>query len=846
MKKIRVWAKATWNQEEFQEINFLKFESLRSEEKGLGAGVCKILLTNYSPYVRDSWEFGQDPHAKDLTNHWIFVQATDIAQGNALLGGDADLSDPEYMPEGNNDPSFIWWGYCGEYTKEIQRKSGDCRGSLNLYEVGHWLNKQKINYFGGNSNGFNPIFDSAKGIPVGNKDVSNAYTLFDTFGFIKNGSQATIDPTQTTKFFTVKEAVNHMVMRAFDLTQDVFYLIADWSAVDLSDPNAWLNQAETIESFEGKNITEALETILDYYSWTFFVTSDGNVKLKFFPRYNQPSNNLFLDESNESFVVTAEQQKYDHIELTGDRILFYNSLTTYTPMKDHKNIGIFPKWTDDELREFVSPIDGPNEDLRQVTDKVKKADPEEAPENDKGDSLTDNEENQLDRELGYYKALRQKNSKKVYQDFKFGYCNPSGPSTSGICLATWIRCGDYDYPGADQNTAANLAISCYPFVSTQKDLDTATENGILTKTPADLIKSGYDIISDLNANDAADANLSNHQTPTCTEMKYVTTALVPDANNANYLQSVNTTATFYYRTYGSNKEFTNGIYPRPLWLDGTKGGSGLMSSKLSFDWDGVTLDSDEPEVFACCYDAIYQSANETTFLTTVKDYGVEREEWYGANVGASNFDYVHRDTMPNWVTIAHWGRMVFSFGSYSAQRITLDYGVPDYTRTLRILDESYKMAIVRPGYVYGTEIKTYPDDSEYEDGISLKYNDENKIIVNDMPKMAARMSGLWDYYSKDKRAIKLTNALFNNTGRINQPLGVSRMAEAIGKFIGTITNTDGRVYDINSYVSSYEFDFNNDQPRILCQTEYPDSPKSTRTKQVWSVWKNRKQDWSEQ
>lgn len=252
-----------------------------------------------------------------------------------------------------------------------------------------------------------------------------------------------------------------------------------------------------------------------------------------------------------------------------------------------------------------------------------------------------------------------------------------------------------------------------------------------------------------------------------------------------------------------------------------------MSSEVHYDYDGVKLKSDEPEVFAYQDDGIYQSVNlDGSYNPTVVDWGVKRDEWKDANVGASKFDPYR--CQRDWLTVAHWGRLVFSFGAYSSQRLSLHYGSPTANKILEIDDESYKLIIARPGYVYGVD----------NDG--LKYNDANKVVRNDLPKMAERMELLWEYYSKDKKAVKLSFAMFNNQGVLNKPLGNNSAAGAIGLFINEIVNEDGLVYTINSYVSSYELDFSGSSPRILIQTEYPDSPRATREKRLMSVQKKRK------
>jgi hypothetical protein len=837
MKEFRIWAKEKWSGG-FQEINFVEFQSIRSEEKGLGAGVAKILLTNYSPFIRDTWEQGRTK-PKDLTNWWIFVQAVDLLDAG-------DRANPNYKPYNNYDPSFVWWGFCGEFTRQIQNTTGDSRGSLNLYEIGHWFAKQKIIYPENCSNGFNPIFDSAKGIPVGNKDIGKTFPDWETYGFEKNGRTASIDPSSKDNFFTVKEAINHIIMRSVDPVSSQFEVYADWSGVDVDGANSWLKENETVESYQGKSLADALDEVLDTFTWTYKIEEGTeNILVSFKDRYLEVSEQkaakeLTLDASNESFVITAEQQVYDHIEIEGDRICFFNSITTYTPFKDNKSIGIFPKWTDQELKDFVSPLSPliANKNLRELEKEVADITPGELPENDENKKLTDNEENEFERRLEEYKSIRQSKHKKPYQDYVFGYCYPENPLLGGECLATWDRPGEYDNP-KDTADGVSKAIACYPKITLQKPLSTATSTeNILTKKPSDLILGSVDIEDELRESNG----LLTHQTPICTEMRYEETGVEVEQDKQSFIKSLKLTPTFYYRTVGKQVFYGEKGYLSPLWLDGTKGGNGLMSSKITFDWDGVTLDCDEPEVFGCYYPDIYRTATATIYNETIKDMGHKRNEWNFPYAGASKYDYYHRRSFPDWLTVTHWGRFVFSFGSYSSQRIKLEYGLKSYTKSLKISDDGYKMAIIRRGFVSGVGPSDSEDDLDYSKS-SLKYNRYDVVLVNDMPKLASRMTQLWNYWSRPKSSVKLSNAIFNTAGALNRPLGVDKLSDAIGMYIGTIVNQDGKKYEVNSYVSSIEYDMSADQPRILIQTEYPDSPKSTRTKTVAAVWKKRKNDW---
>jgi hypothetical protein len=343
------------------------------------------------------------------------------------------------------------------------------------------------------------------------------------------------------------------------------------------------------------------------------------------------------------------------------------------------------------------------------------------------------------------------------------------------------------------------------------------DEGVLTKKPKDLIKTDTDIIAFIDTTDAKGNNerLSSHQTPSCAEMRYELDIEDDFDNSEDYLNP-----TFYYRSYSFFKEYDNGAYPIPIWVKGTVGGNGFMSSKVILDYDGLKLDNDEPEVFACPYSAIYNTVDGNTYNTTVKDNGVMRTEWNLEEAGASLFDYTRKK--PEWSSIGHWGRMVFSFGAYSAQRLTFAYGNPDSRNKLTIDDDSYKLIITRPGFAYGVDSDSL-----------LMTNGYNTVFRNDLPKMAERMTLLWDYYSKPKKAVKITTALFDASGNTNVT------NTTVGTFLTDI-NIDGKKITINSIIKSVEYDLNGSSPRVIIQTEYPDSPQKSREKQLKTPHRVRK------
>jgi hypothetical protein len=829
-KVIKIWAKEKWKDKNFIELTWTNFtQNLRSEDKGLGAGTIGVNLTQYNKQVADQW--GQKTNTNpNLTNWWIFVQDT------SLIEQDPDTPEQESNPPtSNHDSSIIWWGFVGEFTRDIQLNTGDARGSIDVYEFGHWINKNKINYNPIScENGFNPIVD---GVIVGNKDPYTSYSLFSTNGLKRFGKYTSNDYTASdasSYFFTVRQAAGHIIMRSIDNNFTDFVLYGDWSQVSSSE-NRWLEQYETIDSFDGKSLTEAMEAIFDSFSWTYYIDDTDNVVIKFKDKFlSTNSTPLILDNSCESFSLMSEQQKYDKIILNGDRILFFNGLTCYTPWQTsitNQPIGVFPDWTTAELALMVQPkIPATlNQNYLEVQGLTFPG-ATQSILNSNGEAIVDTDERQIERKLAEYKRLRQQNP-KVYSSFVFGYCNPINPSSTSnepanTCLATFRWPGRWgDFTNTSDALNGFNVLSCFPFVSTQTENEVS--NGVLTKSPSETLKSNVDIIKYIDDNDKLEINLrlTNHQTPAATEMRYETNGITID----NKLDNDNYSPTFYYRTFGAMD--SNG-YRTPLWIEGTRSGNGCMSAKLSFNEKGVIIDSDEPEVYSCWYDEIYQTYNDNgTYNTTVRDLGIKRNEWKITNSGATKFDYYARVGLPDWQTVTHWGRFVFSVGMYSSQKLSMVYGLPNGNKILTIDDDSYKLAIVRPGYVYNTNA-TNPD--------KLNWATENKVIRNDSMKMAERMQSLWSYYSRDKRAVKLVFALFNTQGQLNKPIGVTKLNDAIGNGISTVKMTDNKVYEVNSYISSYEFDFNETSPRVYVQTEYPDSPRATREKKLKSVFKERK------
>lgn len=832
---IKVWVKENWDDESFSELLVLDIQNLRSETKGMGAGSATILLNDYDSTEQARFKKGGTKATKSKTsyeNYWVFIQDTNLSQAQPTISSGT----PSVSASG---PDIIWFGYIGDMTKEVQLNTGDCQGTISLYEFGHYIQKNPIKYEWANKNGFNPVID---GVTLGNKDKDRQFSIPGstspyTYQLQRNANLIGIDPVKDKdSFFTVKEVIGHLCLYssyAIDIYPD-FSQIIDTS---YNRRNGYMEGLETIPSYEGAVLTDALNEILDSINWHYEIrrVSDpvfGDTDAVFIvftdEGMNSITNDIILDKSCQSFSILSEEQKYDSITIKGDRILVYGSLSTYTPMTTNKSIGLFPDWDDKELTSYVKPLKT-NFNIVDLSNSIQYR-MTNAGETSGGSNSSFNLE--FDRALGIYEQERKK-YKKPYRKFNFSYCDAiSGdPKKVGECLATWGKPGKYQYL-ADEQDAADNAIPFFPNVVIQDDT-----NSLSSQFDSEG-KCLLQVSEAIFLQPSIEQDLEKHKTPPASEMLF-SEHLVDDQLNSKLREPC-----FFYRTLGRIQNFKNVdiLTYCPLWLDATQGGSGLMSCGMTLDWKGVTLDVPAPECFASNYKMFYQDIDVNGYYDeTVKDFSVKRTEWNDNDVGATRYDPVRMSH--TYRHIGHWGRMVMSFGAFSNQRLQFTYGKRG-DRKLLIEDDSYKMTLLQTGYVWQTD---HPIDIQYnvasepqQASTSLKWQEKPEIIINDLDKLKARMEIVWEYYQRDKRALKLVNALYTQKGAINNPIGELIMYKNVGKFINTVTDVDGTKYDVNSNVQSLEYDFSKDSPRIIIQTEYPSGPRKTREKKVVSANKVRK------
>lgn len=814
---IKVYAKKNWSDTEYTELDVATIVNLRKEAKGLGAGQITINLPNYVSEDKDLYT-GQriviNSELISYINYWIFVVDTN------------EIADPEKDENGNEIPySFkpwndevFWWGFVGDENYEIQQNTHYKKGSLGCYEFGHFVGKNKISYYEYvNNNGYNPILN---GIAIGNKDPGSPISGYNSYHLMKNGKNCSKNPTKdSSTYFTVKEVIGSLCF--FSLENDIQLI-----PIFPSTSSDFLNGFETIPSYVGNSLNSALDEILDSFTWYYSITKDNTININF-KDISIISDTFFeLDETVESVFVLNEEQAYDKVILKGDRIEFFGSISTYNVLS---TVGAQKNWTDAELGGYLEPISGSNgiksnqniDDFEASTFYKYSQTANTILTSEQDSSLRNERENAL----GLYEEARRA-YKNVYRNFSFGYCNINNPSVSGSCLATYAKPGDYSYI-ADYGEAVSKIIPFFPNVLIQSG--TALDDAFIFEESTGLWVAKKKVVDTINL--IPTIQDGTHRTPAATEMEFITSLASDDDNNVLYEPK------FFYRTLGRNQKFTTGLYPCPLWVDGTRSGKGLMSSTLKLDYDGIYIDAPVPESFACPLpDIFYDLDDNGEYQNVIRDWNVTRTEWRDISTcGATPFDPSRRGK--TYRHKGHWSRLVFSLGMKSEQRIEAEFG-HDGDRILTINDDFYKMTIIRKGYVTNTTSKMnaqYSDSSELQQGsTTLNWATSDKIIRNDLQKLANRLQVLWDYYSRLKRQVKITGALFTPHGNVNYyPI-------EIGDSFSYFIDSDKKSYDLNSYIASIEYDFTLTTPRIMITTEYPSGPSATRNRVVNASNKERK------
>jgi hypothetical protein len=249
--------------------------------------------------------------------------------------------------------------------------------------------------------------------------------------------------------------------------------------------------------------------------------------------------------------------------------------------------------------------------------------------------------------------------------------------------------------------------------------------------------------------------------------------------------------------------------------------------KFGLDLDGNTI--------------IVEGANET--LDVSAQYPFEdlldgAWEWYNINpaaYGMNNLTWRENDkvsaslhdpdrTVNTRSGIGSFWRLIFNLSAYSAQRLEFYKGSGERVRY--ITSDAYDLWIARPGMVGLSPTYLSPQTPTVGKTIengginSPVWTDENVIVKNDVQQMLNDLDILYDFYSKPRTAFKMEKRIWDENGDPVDSFGLN-----IGDFITRID--DGILLqrkDVNSYVASIEYILDGNEPRIIVQTEYPDSP----------------------
>jgi hypothetical protein len=838
MSKYRIWTSdnlyAPFN---FKEIKKCNVRNVRFEAKGLGAAQIDVDLNNYSANLRDQFTSGNftDSGIDDIsTNKYIFIQDSDLIPG-ALAPDDPeydatqDPSSSSYVLPNPGDSSVFWWGYISARSLEVQAHSNDMKGSLECLEVGHRINKFKIRHPKFNQNGFNPKVD---GRWIGNKNPT-------TLSFNSNPSSMATNPSDTSKYWTIKQVVEYLVHYGVP-----YQIGVDWTAIEdsfaVGGANRWVEQYEEIPSYEGSDLTGTLEDILDTLSWTYYWSvDDEELKIRFLDPVGEMDDAYVtayaIPPEAKEFTITSEEQAFEKLVLRGNRVLVAGSVSTYGG-KEH--VRVKTNWTDGEATTYTNP-NGTAFNINtiddSITNTISTATATDIPESAKENPV----ETEKDKIFNELKATREK-TPNVYQHFLWGMADPSNINISGNCLFTSKQPGNWDNE-KKINAGTDLENQLFPFFprmvfqnpettyTTQIDTGETDLLGEPIMRTITTPKKIDDLVYDVPIFD----NTKNlHQTPIATELEF--NDVIPwkpyEKDNEWFNQP-----RFYYRTLGTTEEYDNGIVASEAWQYGDMSGDGLMSSEVSYEWNGIKIKSPHPECFACPYDYLFQMGQlpNDEYDTTLQDFGFQRTEWKEENA-ISKYDPYRG----NYGHKGHWGRLIFSFAAYSNQRIELSYGQDTSTDKVKFEeDDSLDLWIIRKGFV------PFLDKSAGTGGSGLPvttgnyvlpyYQPDDLITKNDMSIAKDRLKTLWAFWSKPKKAVKIVLPLFNTQGNTYTP-GVS-----VGNFFDTVrdTKSNSTTWAVNSYIASIEFSFDSMSPSITISTEYPESPRRTRERRLKSSWK---------
>lgn len=805
---LRVWTTTKlYAPYEFTEIKNCNVRHLRFEGKGLGAAQIDVDLSNYSEAVKQSFLNGNSTPAESVdattVGTYIFIQRDDLIEqppeGNTDTTIDPASSD--YKLKKPSDPSVFWFGYISGRSFEVQALSNDIKGTLDCLQIGHAVNKFKIRLPKECANGFNPLLD---GVYLGNKKGTTFAKAPADFG---KDPLADID-----KYWSVKEVVDFLVIYGTP-----FAITSDWSRIIFEDNN-WLNQYETIPSYEGSDLTSSLEDILDVLSWVYEFNEDDELLISFVDPVGGMTDSyiytFYVPANAKEFRITAEEQSFEQVRLRGDRVIVAGSLSTYGG-KD--TLKLNRTWINSDASIFANPLATSYNILNYaasidttLAEQLIDANPYlSAEEKEKQKSEAANVE--MKKQCNKAKAAREL-TPDVYQHFKFPMCILSSPVSAGDCLPTHSMPGNWK---AEQTIAGgnyDSIIPFFPHIQWQTD-------EIDTSKPIEETILGTPVIND-----------KIHETPIASEWIFEDTVpWKPYDKSSEWFNKPR----FYYRTFGQATQFGDQVLYDEAWQYGDMVGDGLMSSDFTFDFEGIKLKSPQPESFAWNDDCLFQQGATAPdeYSTSMQDFGVQRTEWEN-DTAFSDYDpvrvpYLHK---------GHWSRLIFSFAARSNQRMELKYGNLTSTDKIKFEDDdSLQCWIIRKGFVpYLSKDEGIGGDGVAVPGAILPYyQTTDDIVRNDIDKAKERLTTLWNFWNKPKRAVQITLPVYDATGNMYDA------GTTVGSFLDKVTDglSNNTEWVANSFVSSIEFNFDTSSPSIIISTEYPSSPRRTREKRLQSSWK---------
>lgn len=782
MQLFRVFKSDNLLDQTFARIDRAHVISWRKETKGLGAATIEIDLEHTSP-----GDIFDNTVPSLAVNNWVFIQQVSLASSNT----NGDIPDVD----GTTDTSICWWGFISSISEEQGKQFKTVKRTLTCYEFGHFINTQRITYPFAFENGFNPFLD---GVLVGNRNEEDNLRYIDLG--VRPLEQA------STHYWSVQQAAQFIVQYACNIGLDI-----SWGDITI-DNTPFLSMIENIPSYENETLTQAFEDLLDPLDWYYVFTSQGAVTIKIIQRGFAAATpkSLIVPASSALVNVLREEQKYDGIKLEGDRVLVSFSISTYVPQSSY--LGIKKGWANGitPVYKYIAPEGTPSKYQVRLDELYDLVIQEIAPDNpeDLEDVQKKQVETYINGVLETFQTARAEDT-NTYQHFNWGY-GSWDLSESGPFLLTTIR------PGKVTSDFDEEKIPVFPELSFQ-DFGAITINDAVRSVP--ILLTG-----------------NTHKTPVPTEMKFED--FIPlenyDVPDTTVVGAVNKyiAPTFFFKYNTESKDVNGEIHWIPGWMNGTKQYSGGASAQMDISWNGIDIKHTYPEFLACPAEDIYTDLYSTSDYTTVIDYGFQRSEWKDDTTprGPSLWDpYLGANTLQY---LGHWGRVVFSLSAYSAQRVAIQYGDLSSDRVYYERNENFKVWLLRRGLVArtkATELLPSGEQASYPDIVNaLDFLEQDKFARNDMVEMRSYFRELWNFYNRDKRAVRVEDRILDENGKMTD-YNIS-----LGDFIKEIKDGSGTI-PTNSFIASIEYYCAGTSPRVIISTEYPASPAKTRKRQVRST-----------